>query len=403
MSPVSSLTAMVVEDHDFQRHTVARMLRTLGVTDVAEARDGREALAKLHAMQQIDLVVCDLDMPEMDGMEFLRHLGEEHSMASVVICSAQDKTLLSSVEKMAHAYGVMLLGAIEKPVTLGGLESLIARRLIGPTPQGATQDAALYGLDPIIEGLRLGQFEAFYQPKIDLESGLIIGAEALARWRHPEAGLVAPAAFIPTLEQNRQLDTLTLDMLEQAARACLDWRMLGFDLSVSVNLSLVSLGNTSLADRITRSVQSIGLDPHHIILEITETAAMTEVAPALENLARLRMRGFGLSVDDYGTGFSSLRQLTRVPFTELKIDQAFVTGVASNPSSRTIVESSVGMASRLGIKSVAEGVETQEELALLKMLGCEIAQGYYIARPLDRRAFARFVESTPAARVAPRV
>lgn len=399
MSPAASLTAMVVEDHDFQRHTVARMLRALGVPEVAEARDGREALAKLQAMQQIDLVVCDLDMPEMDGMEFLRHLGEAHSMASVVICSAQDKTLLSSVEKMAHAYGVMLLGAIEKPVTLGGLETLIARRLTGPTLQGAEDRAAPYSFDQIIEGLRLRQFEAFFQPKVDLESGLIVGAEALARWRHPDDGIVAPATFIPTLEQNRQLDTLTLDMLDAAARACLDWRMLGFDLTVSVNLSLVSLGNTSLADRITRCVQSVGLDPHHVVLEITETAAMTEVAPALENLTRLRMRGFGLSVDDYGTGFSSLRQLTRVPFTELKIDQAFVTGVSGNPSSRTIVESSVEMASRLGIQSVAEGVEAREDLDLLKILGCEIAQGYYIARPLESRAFARFIESTPAARI----
>jgi EAL domain-containing protein (putative c-di-GMP-specific phosphodiesterase class I) len=133
-----------------------------------------------------------------------------------------------------------------------------------------------------------------------------------------------------------------------------------------------------------------------VIFEITETMAMTEVAAALENLTRLRMRGFGLSVDDYGTGFSSLRQLTRVPFTELKIDQEFVQGCAANPSSRTIVESSVEMARRLGITSVAEGVETQEDWDVLKAAGCDVAQGFLIAKPLENDSFLAFciAEST---------
>jgi len=127
-----------------------------------------------------------------------------------------------------------------------------------------------------------------------------------------------------------------------------------------------------------------------MILEIAETAAMTEVAPALENLACLRMRSFGLSVDDYGTGFSSLRQLTRVPFTELKIDQGFVTGCAANPASCAIVESSIQMARRLEIKSVAEGVETQADGDALKLAGCDVAQGYFIARPMDEKSFLVF-------------
>jgi EAL domain-containing protein (putative c-di-GMP-specific phosphodiesterase class I) len=161
-------------------------------------------------------------------------------------------------------------------------------------------------------------------------------------------------------------------------------------LTVSVNLSLVSLTDTTLADRITNAVHSAGLEPRYMVLEITETTAMTEVAPALENLARSRMRGFGLSVDDYGTGFSSLRQLTRVPFTELKIDQSFVTGCAENPSSRAIVESSVDMAHRLEIKGVAEGVETQAEWDVLKRVGCDMAQGYLMAKPMDEQSFLGF-------------
>lgn len=394
MTSAKGLVALVVEDHDFQRRTVARMLRSLGAREVLEAGDGKQALTLLQGTAQMDLVVCDLDMPGMDGMEFLRHLGQAHNTTPVIISSAQERALLLSVEKMARAYGVRLLGTIEKPMTLDGLEDLIAKyEPAKPAPARAAAAVAKFSLDQILHGLQQKQFEPFFQPKVELATGRTIGAEALARWRHPEHGPVGPYAFIALLEQSGKIDTLTLVMLEAAADACRAWREHGLELTVSVNLSLVSLTDTTLADRITQTVRSAGLDPRHMILEITETAAMTEVAPALENLARLRMRGFGLSVDDYGTGFSSLRQLTRVPFTEIKIDQGFVTGCATNPSSRTIVESSVDMARRLGIKSVAEGVETRSDWNLLKAAGCDVAQGYFIARPMAAQAFGEWIHS----------
>jgi EAL domain-containing protein (putative c-di-GMP-specific phosphodiesterase class I) len=397
MTVADGLVVLVVEDDDFQRRTVARMLRSLGAREVREAGDGGQALASIRGAAQVDLVVCDLDMPEMDGMEFIRHLGQANSAVSVIIASAQDRSLLSSVDKMARAYGVRLLGAIEKPVTLEGLENLIALHE-PPKPQPARASASVtsFSLEHILHGVREKQFEPFFQPKVGLASGRVLGAEALARWRHPELGIVAPYAFIAPLEQSGNIDSLTLLMLEKSALACGAWRERGMELTVSVNVSLVSLADTTLAARITDIVRSAGLDPRHMILEITETAAMTEVAPALENLARLRMRGFGLSVDDYGTGFSSLQQLTRVAFTELKIDQGFVTGCAANPASRAIVESSVEMARRLDIKSVAEGVETQADWDVLKAVGCDVAQGFFIAKPMQESSFVAFCTADAA-------
>lgn len=393
MTAAKGLIALVVEDDDFQRRTVARMLRSLVASEVIEAGDGKQALRLMNGgAAPPDLVVCDLDMPEMDGMEFIRHLGQANSAASVIICSAQDRALLNSVDKMARAYGVRLLGVIEKPVTLQRLEDLIKmhHEASKPKPLNVSAGAPGFRLEEILHGVQEKQFEPFFQPKVALATRKVIGAEALARWRHPEHGLVAPYAFIAQLEQSGKIDELTLLMLEKSALACRSWHERGMDLTVSVNLSLVSLADTMVADRITDTVRSAGLDPRYLILEITETAAMTEVAPALENLARLRMRGFGLSVDDYGTGFSSLRQLTRVPFTELKIDQSFVTGCAANPSSRAIVESSIEMARRLDLKSVAEGVETQTEWAVLQATGCDVAQGYFIAKPMQESAFLSF-------------
>lgn|SRR3989344_3056883 len=394
MTLANGLIVLVVEDHDFQRRTVARMLRSLGAREVMEAGDGKQALALIRDAVPVDLVVCDLDMPEMDGMELIRHLGQTNNAASIIISSAQGRSLLASVEKMARAYGARLLGVIEKPVTLDGLEDLIARHEPAKSqPERASAAAPGFSLDQILHGVRQKQFEPFFQPKADLATGRILGAEALARWRHPEQGLIGPYAFIAQLEQSRMIDELTLLMLVKTASTCCAWRERGFHLTVSVNLSLVSLTDTTLADRITQIVRSTGLDPCHMMLEITETVAMTDIAPALENLTRLRMRGFGLSIDDYGTGFASMQQLTRIPFTELKVDQGFVTGCAANPSARAIVESSVEMARRLDIKSVAEGVETQADWDVLKVAGCDAAQGYFIAKPMETRAFVEWARS----------
>jgi EAL domain-containing protein (putative c-di-GMP-specific phosphodiesterase class I) len=385
------MVALVVEDDVFQRRTVARMLRSLGAAEVREAPDGKEALVAMQIAAPVDLVVCDLDMPGMDGMEFMRHLGEQKSTASVVISSAKERPLVTSVEKMAIAYGVQLLGLIDKPVTRVRLEALIAKlALVDPRPRLLPCDGPEFCLAQIAEGMAQGQFEPYYQPKMAFESGRIVGMEVLARWNHSEHGLVSPSAFIPLLEASGGIDELTFLMLAQASAACHRLLNRGLDLAMSVNLSLVSLTDTTMADRISQVVQSAGLDPRRVVFEITETAAMTQVAPALENLARLRMRGFGLSVDDYGTGFASLQQLTRVPFTELKIDQSFVTGCAANAAARVIVETSVTMARELGMQSVAEGVESEADWDAVKAAHCDIAQGYFIARPLNEEVFSEF-------------
>ncbi|MDO8262721.1 MAG: EAL domain-containing response regulator [Gallionella sp.] len=383
---------LIVEDHDFQRRTLACMLRSLGIIDVLEAANGHEALEIIRsASKPPEIVLSDLDMPEMDGMAFIRCLGEAKSGLEVIIISALDSVLLGSVAKMADAYGVHLLGVIEKPITRARLVQLLAgHQAAGKTPPPGRPAPLAFGWQEIRAGIANREFEPFFQPKIEMASGRVVGAEALARWRHPTHGIVAPYAFILELERHKDIDALTFLMLEKAAHSCRDWHAAGFDLTVSVNLSLTSLADTSLADRIIARVKGTGLKPKHMVLEITETAAMTELAPALENLTRLRMHGFGLSIDDYGTGFASMQQLARVPFTELKIDQCFVTGCARNRAARVIIKASLALAGGLGLKAVAEGIETEEDWDTLNAKGCDIAQGYFIARPQEAEAFLEF-------------
>ena len=392
---ISELRFLVAEDHDFQRRALVRMLASLGALEVLEAADGRAALEVFLESGRTDIIVCDLDMPDMDGMEFIRHVGEAGAQVSVILSSALDRHLIASVETMTTAYGMNLLGAIEKPATVQKLRDLIARH--GITPARRTRvDPAAIPAEEVVAGLRAGQFEPFFQPKVDMASGKVVGAEALARWRHPARGIVPPGMFVGTLEASGDVETLTWIMLEQSAASAVAWQATGLAATVSVNLSLTMLSDPTLADRITETVRRHGLEPWGMILEITESAAMTDIGHCLENLARLRVKGFGLSIDDYGTGYSSMQQLARIPFTELKLDQSFVTDCATNLRHQAILESSLDMARRLRLKTVAEGVETLEDWKFLRALGCGAGQGYFIARAMAASDLVRWAREWKA-------
>ena len=384
---------LVAEDHDFQRGVLVRILQTLGAKAVHEAADGHGALKILRdPTRPVDIVISDLEMPGMDGMEFVRHLGETGVRVSIILASALERKLLASIATMSEAYGINLLGVVEKPITPAKLEALITLHKPAQAQRGRPKTAGpTFTLEEIAAGLRNNEFEPFFQPKVELATGRVKGAEALARWRHPQHGIIAPYAFIQPLEDNDLIDELAWIMLRKAAAFCSTWRSAGLEATVSVNLSLKSLTDIRLADRVTELVLSENLEPRHMVLELTESAATTDLGKALENLARLRIKGFGLSIDDYGTGYSSMQQLTRIAFTELKIDQSFVTNAAKQESAKVILESSLDMARKLNITAVAEGVETQADWNLLRQLGCGLAQGYFVARPMEAGAYPNWV------------
>ncbi|HTR00165.1 MAG TPA: EAL domain-containing response regulator [Candidatus Acidoferrum sp.] len=386
------LRILIVEDDPGQRQLVGRMLRALGVHALDEAGDGEQAIRKIQqAVTAPDIVLCDLNMPGMDGLEFLRHLGEQRHDIAVVIISGLSSKLLDSAGRMTRLHGIKLLGVLEKPVSLEQLKQLLLQyQRSEPKHYAPRMPATGFTLDEIREGIRAGQFEPYFQPKVDLKSGKVTGAEALARWNHPQQGVIGPNEYIPKLEKTGNIEDLTFLMLERAALACRLLRESGHALTIAVNLSLISLVDVSLANKITRVVCDAGIKPDNIVLEITESAAMTDNPHALENLVRLRMNGFTLSIDDYGTGYSSLQQLTRIDFGELKIDQSFVHDCADNDSLRIMVESSIEMARKLHVRSVAEGVETKRDWDVLKRMGCDIVQGHYIAKPMDLAAFIGF-------------
>ena len=236
---------------------------------------------------------------------------------------------------------------------------------------------------------------AAFQPKLDLHSGVIIGVEALARWRHPEKGDIPPYEFIPVLEQTGLIKPFTLQILEKSIDYCSQCRQHGMEFSVAVNLSMYNLRDDNLPEQIGEIIERYDFDHRQLVLEITESAIMHDPEHSLEVLNRLDAMGIKLSVDDFGTGYSSLSYLKRLPVRQLKIDRSFVKDMIRDEDDAMIVRSTIDLAHNLGLTTVAEGVEDDETLEQLRKLNCDMAQGYLISRPLSPEDFFRFMTSSP--------
>jgi len=379
---LSELQVMVVEDHGFQRRMALRMLGEVGVGAVQDAADGAAALDLLQRLPRPpDVVLVDLDMPGMDGVEFIGHVAQDRLARGIALVSALDPALLAAVQTMARAYGLAVLGSIEKPLTVDKLRTLLTswdERL----HSADEDDLVEVSLEDVRTALLHDELVAWFQPQVEFLNGKVIAVEALARWRRPDGHFVRAGHFVPLLEREGHSHKLTDTMLQQACRWKREWDEQGLPLHLSVNVSPSVLADPTIADHYQQVVGDHGVRPEDVMLEITEGSLVTDAARGLGVLARLRLKGFGLSIDDFGTGYSSLAQLSQIPFTELKIDQDFVSGASAEPRKRAVIEASLDLARKLQLEVVAEGVETTEDWQMLAEMGCGVAQGYLIAAPV---------------------
>ncbi len=393
---LTELTVMVVEDHPFQRRVLVRMLESMGVAKIIQAEDGMQALDLLaESGGAVDLVVTDLDMPTMDGMALMRRIGEQAPEVGIVVLSSVERGLLAAVEWLAREQRIGLVAILEKPATAPALEAALRRP---GRPNGGKRSLPGFSFDEIAAGLAAGQFEAFIQPTLRFADGKLAGGEALARWRHPQHGLVSPASFIETIEASTLVEPFSLAILESTAWAVRWLDASGLPGRIAINASPTWLDQPAMAERLSQAVNRLDLPVERLTIEVTESVANSNLAAALENLARLRLRGFTLSVDDFGTGFSSLQRLVSSPFSELKLDRSFVSGIERGSPRWFVVESTIALAKKLGLETVAEGVETQAEWQLLKDVGCDSLQGYYVAKPMSRAEFMPWSQQHECAR-----
>ena len=262
---------------------------------------------------------------------------------------------------------------------------------IGYTHYNTDEDEHSLGRLSLVQDLRDAihnkELELYFQPKMDIYRNRPVGAEALLRWNHPELGFIPPDQVIEIAEGTGLIDLLTSWVMNQAIAQCAHCHQSGFKLKISINLAVKNLLNNNLSNEVKALLEKHNLSSRHVIFEITESSMMANPENAIKMLNELSDIGVGISVDDFGTGFSSLAYLKQLPVTELKIDKSFVIEMEKNDSDAVIVHSTIELGHNLGLSIVAEGVENQQTCDILKHYGCDLAQGYFITRPLPTSEF----------------
>ncbi|WP_299441233.1 EAL domain-containing response regulator [uncultured Rhodospira sp.] len=335
---------------------------------VATPEHGLGALASFAP----HIVFLDLTFPDMDGLGVLSELATRAGDTAVVLISGCDPEVLRSANRIGERLGVRMRPPLQKPVSIDDIRDLL-------TAFQAEGNFITPGT--IAQAINENILRLAYQPKVSLRSGEYMGVEALVRWP-VSTGTISPAQFVPVVERDEGLSLRLLTfVLERAAREAAAWKVNGA--CCAVNMSALCLAEASLPDLLTRTLKGTGMTPRDFVLELTETAALQDPDRVERVLTALRIRGFAVSLDDFGTGHSSLLHLQRLPFNEIKIDRTFVATLLDNPRSERIVRLVINLGQTLGATTVAEGIERPEEASVLAEMACEIGQGFYYARPMD--------------------
>jgi EAL domain-containing protein (putative c-di-GMP-specific phosphodiesterase class I) len=362
---------LVIDDEPEFGALIKKAAETLGFEVVVS--DDPSNFASLARSFRPTVIMLDLNMPDTDGIQLLRQLAVDRCTAAVVLSSGADARVLEVAMRLGQERGLTMSGTLPKPFRIEALRAMLAG----------------FGRDPkerlaidLADAIGTGQLFLEYQPKLDCRLRRFTGVEALARWRHPVHGMIRPDQFIVLAEETNLIHQLTDWVFVTAATECARWRANDIPVDVAVNLSAKDIEDLDLPERLHQHCRQAGIEPGSMTLEITETGAMREAMQMMDVLTRLRLKGFQLSIDDFGTGYSSLVQLQRLPFSEIKIDQSFVTHMNTDQGCLTIVEIIIDLARKLGLKSVAEGVEDKATLDALIAKGCDMAQGYFMSRPV---------------------
>lgn len=376
----SLLKIIVVDDDAFLLKLLQRMLTLQGYSTVACYESGAQALAAMER-EVPELIFLDLNMPEMDGIEFVRHLVTRSFDGSLILVSGEDARMLQSAEKLVKAHRISILGALQKPVVPEALSALLAQWK--PVIDAKVlAKAKIYSVEQLRDALERGELVNHYQPKVAVASGRVVGVEALVRWQHPVDGMVMPDDFISLAEDSGLIDLLAKRVLHLALQQTISWARQGINLPLAINISMENLATLDFVDLLTVQVEEAGVLPRDITLEITESRGMRDPAITLDTLTRLRLKRFVLSMDDFGTGHSTLAQLRDIPFDEFKVDRSFVHKAWVDQRIKAMFDTSLNLAKQLGMSVVAEGVENLHDWEFLRKTTCDFAQGYFIAKPM---------------------
>ncbi len=396
---------LILDDDPMTGKTIQQIAEFAGL-EVCFTPDPNRFFALLHDWHPTHIAL-DLVMPTMDGMQVMARLAKLSCRAKIIITSGVGSRVLDAAGRSATEHGLDIAGVLAKPFSPPQLRAMLLGHG-GAVSSPLSAEAPAYPpeitLADLHQALNRQEFVLAYQPKVLCATGELAGVEALVRWAHPSYGLLPPGRFIPLAESCDLIDRLTDQVIDQALAwfepLCAGATQLSPTtrdrLMLAVNISARTLTNVALFERVQERCQGHRVHPTRLIFELTETSAMDDPVASLNLLTRLRMIGFHLSIDDFGTGFSSMLQLVRLPFSEIKVDKSFVMTAMTSSESRTVVKFIVDLGHSLGLRCTAEGVEDAKTLEYLTNIGCDLAQGYYIARPLTGDDFCLWLASRPS-------
>lgn len=394
--------ALVIDDDPLCRDIAIAILERLGATEVAAVSDGAAALAWAEAdTGRLDLIICDLRMPDVDGMETLEGLALRTYPGMFVLASGADARLLRAAAGSATRSGVSKLRVVSKPLTVDNLSPIVTEiREARPAIEsswGEETPALPDCSTKIMRGIVNGEFVPFFKPRMRLDGRKPVGAEAVLRWASPAHGLLTPETFIDVAQSIGVLGDLFFAVLPAVITHCAAWRRAGHDVGVSINIPAPLVASRDLPRRLDELVTAYGLAPRHITLEVAEDAWLREQDIARETFTRLRVREFGLAIDHFGTGYSTLKQLLDAPFNEMIIDKVFVHAAPSNPEAAIALSSSVALAQQLEMTVIADGIETRNQWDFAACAGCDQAQGPMVAQPMSALEFSGWLDLSTAA------
>ena len=331
------------------------------------------------------LILLDLQMPGMDGIEALRYLARQSVNAGILLASGMDQRVLSSARQLGESLGLRMLGTLQKPAMLEDIEALLAKHL---------EPDERISLEDLQRAIDEHELVVHYQPKLQRASRdwQVTGAEALVRWRHPRLGLLYPGDFLPLAEQSGLILGVTDFVLTDAIRQIGHWRSSGLHLAAAINLSPRLVQDLEFPDRLGRVLKEFDVTADQLILEVTEAASLHDPELVMDIFTRLRVKGVGLSLDDFGTGMSSLTQLYKMPFSEVKIDGSLIAEVIDAKPAATVVRAIIELAHNLSLTVCAEGVETSAQFEFLEQLGCDALQGEFIAQAMPAGEIESFID-----------
>jgi EAL domain-containing protein (putative c-di-GMP-specific phosphodiesterase class I) len=389
---LSLLSALVVEDDPVFAALCETMLADAGAGQVAVALNERQFESCLREGMPVNLVLLDLNMPRLDGLAAMRKLAVAGYTGQIGLISGSDPAVLESSARLAGILNLRLTGTVAKPLRFNDLGKLLNKwrenELNAPAPSPASPGRTVNGATELVP---------VYQPKYAVDGSGAVGAEALMRIRGMDGRLESPAHALSAFTAAGKLGEATLDFLELVLLDLQSWGQALAGLPVSINVPAPLMETEGFMSEFAGRVQRRGVAPSRIVVEMTESAVPDDLASIVEVSTRLRMAGFGLSLDDYGTGMANYDILRLCPFTELKIDRSVIQSTTRDALACGFVGNCVAIARALDLKVVAEGVETKDQAEAVQRLGVDIIQGFYFSAPLPRPDFERLVRGAAAA------